>query len=81
MTAEAIARLREKLAVADKFHMRTTGFDTDDLRALLDARTEALDALALFADSGHWSWEYRWTADTAPPFEIARAVLTKAGRR
>lgn len=68
MTPEAIARLREDVA---GWHRRCVVVDTDDLRALLDAHMEALDALETFTKDVHGPGNY----------QHAHAVLAKAGRR
>jgi hypothetical protein len=51
-----------------------------DLRALLDAHAEALDALARIENPDNYGPDGGWNAKGYPD-EIARAVLAKAGRR
>ena len=84
MSAEAIARLREAVRVFDLDsieHDPIVSFD--DLRALLDAHTEALDALEGLDDAcaAVASWSSDCIDFNDPVRERARAVLAKVGRR
>ncbi len=82
MSAEAIARLREAVRHVDALTRQPNvvvpaGVEDEDLRALLDAHTEALDALqalraSYIADGGDRGDEGLCRAT---------AVLAKAGRR
>ncbi len=81
MSAEAIARLRATATMhSDFLHIPVS---VDDLRALLDAHTEALDALAdvlAWRDAAQRSEVLPGRSETLDITE-ARAVLAKAGRR
>ncbi len=94
MSAEAIARLREKLVKAESEDRLAPvfvyGVTVDDLRALLDAHAaletahaEALDALRGLEDAcasvASWSEECLDFSDSRRI--AARTVLAKAGRR
>ena len=81
MSAEAIARLRATATMhSDFLHIPVS---VDDLRALLDAHVEALDALEKLEDAcssvASWSEECLDFSDGSRV--TARAVLAKAGRR
>lgn len=92
MSADAIARLREKQARCDKFRAASVDVEADDLRALLDAHAEALDVLArkvvdvsadrtlcsLCRTEAFWNLEPD-RADRHP--HAVSCVLAKAGRR
>ena len=82
MSAEAIARLHEALEFMS-FDGTTTQARTADLRALLDAHEEALDALEGLDDAcaAVASWSSDCIDFNDPVRERARAVLAKAGRR
>jgi len=79
MSAEAIARLRATATMhSDFLHIPVS---VDDLRALLDAHTEALDAL-----EGVHKAEQRFDKDgngaaLGVAWGCVLAVLAKAGRR
>ena len=78
MSAEAIARLREARPLHDSYDGVVVS--DLDLRALLDAHTEALDALSdiMTVVNGEESGGVGQVADAT---NAARAVLAKAGRR
>ena len=78
MSAEAIARLREAGPLHDSYD--GVAVSDLDLRALLDAHTEALDALSdiMTVVNGEESAGVGQVADAT---NAARAVLAKAGRR
>ena len=84
--AEAIARLREAQKhrqvnfVSAQKHVLV---EADDLRALLDAYTEALDALEALEDAcaSVASWSEECLEFNDPTRAAVRAVLTKSGRR
>lgn len=87
MSAEAIARLRR--AAGMPFRSNNTLVNADDLRVLLDARDEALDALErshstllVLVKQGVYLGERDPRGD--PGGDLLRrnsAVLAKAGRR
>ena len=81
MSAEAIARLRKY--VDGTATLGDSRSRVDDLRALLDAHVEALDALEKLEDAcssvASWSEECLDFSDGSRV--TARAVLAKAGRR
>ena len=81
MIAEAIARLRKY--VDGTATLGDSRSRVDDLRALLDAHVEALDALEKLEDAcssvASWSEECLDFSDGSRV--TARAVLAKAGRR
>ena len=84
MSAEAIARLREAVVKAERWgHMFVYGAHRADLRALLDAHVEALDALEKLEDacSSVASWSEECLDFSDGPRVTARAGLAKAGRR
>ncbi len=78
---EAIARLRKY--VDGTATLGDSRSRVDDLRALLDAHTEALDALEGLDDAcaAVASWSSDCIDFNDPVRERARAVLAKAGRR
>lgn len=81
MSAEAIARLRKY--VDGTATLGDSRSRVEDLRALLDAHVEALDALEKLEDAcssvASWSEECLDFSDGSRV--TARAVLAKAGRR
>lgn len=77
MSADAIERLRTRLGDGRRFEDCRRA----DLRALLDAHDEALDALERIENPDNWGPDGSWDEKNSYPDEIARDVLAKAGRR